>query len=82
MRRAAKKANRKIGHLRLAMVAATTALLVAIGMGVAQVNAPVAGHPCSVPNATAHDAAGRTMRCNPTASGTHGAVVWRHAPGS
>lgn len=80
MRTAAeKKANRKIGYLRLAMVSSATAVLVAIGIGIAHVNAPAAGHACSVPNATARDAAGRTMWCNPTTSGNQG-VIWQHAP--
>lgn len=78
---AQKKANRKIGYLRLAMVSTVTAVLVAIGMGVACLTAPSAGHRCSVPNATARDAAGRTMWCNPTTSGNQG-VVWQYAPAS
>ncbi|MCV7443985.1 hypothetical protein AWB91_03375 [Mycobacterium paraense] len=81
MRTAAeKKANRKLGFLRLAMVSSATAILVALGMGVAYVNTPSAGHPCSVRNATIRDAAGRTMWCNPGADG--GAVVWQYAQAS
>lgn len=76
---AEKKANRRIGYLRLAMVSTVTAVLVAIGMGTAYLNAPAAGHRCSVPNATTRDAHGRTMWCNP--AGAQG-VVWRYAPAS
>ncbi len=82
MRTAAeKKANRKLGYLRLAMVASATAVLIALGMGVAYVNIPSAGHPCSVRNATTRDAAGRTMWCNPATSGGEG-VVWQYASGA
>ena len=82
MRTAAEKnANRKIGYLRLATVSSTTAVLIALGMGVAHTNAPAAGHPCFVRNATTRDAAGRTIWCNPTTSGSQD-VVWRYAPGS
>lgn len=81
MRTAAeKKANRKLGFLRLAMVSSVTAVLVALGMGVAYLNVPSAGHPCSVRNATARDAAGRTMWCNPGADGE--GVVWQYAQAS
>jgi hypothetical protein len=76
-----KKANRKIGFLRLAMVSSATAVLVALGLGVAYLNAPTAGHPCSVRNATARDSAGRVMWCNPTMAASHDAV-WQYAPGS
>jgi hypothetical protein len=79
--KAEKKANRRIGFLRLAMVASTTAVLIALGMGVAYVNAPVEGHRCSVPNATTRDAAGRVMWCNPTTSGSQG-LVWQYPSGS
>ena len=82
MRTAAeKKADRKTVYLRLAMVSATTAVLVGLGMGVAYFNAPSAGQPCSVRNATTHDSAGRTMWCNPTMAASHD-VVWQYAPGS
>ena len=41
MRTAAEKnANRKIGYLRLATISSTTAVLIALGMGVANINAP------------------------------------------
>lgn len=76
-----KRADKKVGYLRLAMVSSTTAVLVALGMGVAYANAPSAGDHCSVRNATAHDAAGRIMWCNPTVSGNHD-VVWQFAPAS
>jgi hypothetical protein len=79
MRTAAEqKADRKIGYLRLAVVTATTAVLVGLGMGIAYANAPSAGDHCSVRNATTHDAAGHIMWCNPTLSGSH-EVVWQHA---
>ncbi|OBF54847.1 hypothetical protein A5787_03625 [Mycobacterium sp. 852002-50816_SCH5313054-b] len=82
MRTAAeKKANRKLGYLRLAMVSSATAVLIALGMGVAYVNTPSAGHPCAVPNATIHDAAGRTMWCGPATSAGEGAV-WQYAQAS
>ncbi len=77
---AEKKANRKLGFLRLAMVSSVTAVLIALGMGVAYVNIPSAGHPCSVRNATTRDAAGRTMWCNPAADGE--VVVWQYAQAS
>jgi hypothetical protein len=75
------RANRKTGYLRLAMVSATTAVLVGLGMGVAYANAPSVGGACSVRNATAHDAAGRTMWCNPTPGGGKQAV-WQYAQAS
>lgn len=78
---AEKKANRKLGFLRLAMVSSATAIIIAIGMAVAYFNLPAAGHPCSVRNATARDAAGRTMWCNPTAEASRDAV-WQYAPGA
>lgn len=77
---AEKKANRKLGFLRLAMVSSATAIIIAIGMAAAYFNLPAAGQPCSVRNATARDAAGRTMWCNPTMAG-HDAV-WQYAPGA
>ncbi|OBI19393.1 hypothetical protein A5712_19370 [Mycobacterium sp. E2327] len=78
---AEKKANRKLGFLRLAMVSSATAIIIAIGMAVAYFNLPAAGHPCSVRNATARDAAGHTMWCNPTTAAGHDAV-WQYAPGA
>ncbi len=81
MRTAAEtKANRKLGFLRLAMVSSATAVLVALGMGVAYVNTPSAGHACSVRNATTRDAAGRTMWCNPGTGGE--GVVRQYAQAS
>jgi hypothetical protein len=79
--KAEKKANRKLGLLRLAMVSSATAIIIAIGMAVAYFNLPAAGHPCSVRNATARDAAGRMMWCNPTMAATRDAV-WQYAPGA
>jgi len=78
---AEKKANRKIGFLRLAMVSSATAVLIALGLVVAYLNTPAAGHPCSVRNATIRDAAGRLMWCNPTMAASHD-TVWQYAPGS
>ena len=77
---AEKKANRKRGFLLLAMVSSATAILIALGMGVAYVNTPSAGQPCSVRNAAIRDAAGRTMWCNPGAGGE--GVVWQYAQAS
>ncbi len=73
--------SKKVGYLRLAMVSATTAVFVGLGMVVAHLNAPAAGQPCSVPNSTTHNSAGRTMWCNPTMTGTHD-TVWQQLPGS
>jgi|GraSoiStandDraft_8_1057269.scaffolds.fasta_scaffold811624_1 hypothetical protein len=78
---AEKKANRKLGYVRLVIVSSTTAVLIALGLGVAYVNAPSAGHPCGAPNATSRDSAGRTMWCNPTMSGNQD-MVWQYASGS
>jgi hypothetical protein len=78
---AEKKANRKIGFLRLAMVSSAAAVLIALGMVVAYLNAPAADHPCSVRNATTRDAAGRLMWCNQTMAASHD-TVWQYAPGS
>ena len=78
---AEKKVNRKIGFLRLAMVSSATAVLIALGLVVAYLNTPAAGHPCSVRNATIRDAAGRLMWCNPTMAASHD-TVWQYAPGS
>lgn len=75
----AKKANRKLGFLRLAMVASTSAIIIAIGMALVYLNLPTVGHPCSVRNATAPDAAGRTMRCTPTMAEGNDAV-WQYVP--
>ncbi|OBG28370.1 hypothetical protein [Mycobacterium sp. 852002-51057_SCH5723018] len=69
--------NKKIGYLRLAMVTATTAVLVALGLGAAYVNMPSAGQVCSVRNATTNDSAGHTMWCNPTESRD---LVWQYRP--
>ncbi len=81
MRTAAEEANGKLRYLRLAMVSSATAVLIALVMGVAYVNTPSPGHPCSVRNATTRDAAGRIMWCNPTTSGGQ-EVVWQYAAGS
>ncbi|OBI46361.1 hypothetical protein A5706_29860 [Mycobacterium sp. E796] len=78
---AEKKADRKLGFLRLAMVSSATAIIIAIGMAIAYFNLPTAGQACSVRNATARDAAGRTMLCNPTMAAGHYAV-WQYAPGA
>lgn len=81
MRNAAdNKANRRLGYLRLAMVSSVTAVLIALGMVVAYINIPSAGHPCSVRNATTRDSAGRTMWCNPGGDGQ--GVVWQYAQAS
>jgi Na+/H+-dicarboxylate symporter len=77
---AEKKAHRKVGYLRLAMVSATTAVLVALGLTVAYFNMPSAGHPCSVRNATTNDSAGRTMWCNPTSTDSRD-LVWQYRAG-
>jgi len=79
MRTMAKKSNRKLGFLRLAMVASASAIIIAIGMAVVYLNLPTVGHPCSVRNTTAPDAAGRTMRCTPTMAEGHDAV-WQYVP--
>ncbi|OBG75566.1 MULTISPECIES: hypothetical protein [unclassified Mycobacterium] len=73
--------DKKIGYARLALVCTVTAVLVALGMGIAYINAPVAGRHCSVRNATARDAAGHVMMCNPSPSGSHD-VVWQYLPGA
>jgi len=78
---AEKKANRKIGFLRLAMVSSATVVLVALGLVVAYLNTPTEGHPCSVRNATARDAAGRVMWCNPTMAAGHD-TVWQYPSSS
>ncbi|MEE6179960.1 hypothetical protein [Mycobacterium sp. 050134] len=75
---ASKRTHRKLGYLRLALVLVPTAVLVLLGIGVAQATAPSAGGPCSVRNATTRDASGHTMWCSPVAGGHH--VVWHHAP--
>jgi hypothetical protein len=78
MRRATDK---RIGYLRLAIVAVMTAGLVGLGIGIGYANRPFEGRSCSVRNATSDDATGRIMRCNPTMNGSHD-VVWQYAPAS
>ena len=56
-------------------------VIVLVGLVVAYLNTPAAGHPCSVRNATIRDAAGRLMWCNPTMAASHD-TVWQYAPGS
>jgi Na+/H+-dicarboxylate symporter len=73
--------NKKIGYLRLAMVFATTAVLVALGLTAAYVNMPAAGQPCSARNATTYDSAGHTMWCHP-ASAESRDLVWQYRPGA
>ncbi|BBX62603.1 hypothetical protein MSAS_17770 [Mycobacterium saskatchewanense] len=75
---ASKRTHRKIGYLRLVLVVVPTAVLVVLGIGVAQATAPAAGQPCTVRNATTRDASGHTMWCNPAAGGHR--MVWHHAP--
>lgn len=75
------KNDKQIGYVRVAMVGAVTAVLAALGLGVAAINTPHAGQHCSLRNATARDATGRTMWCNPPSTGNHD-VVWQYAPGS
>ncbi|MCA2242393.1 MULTISPECIES: hypothetical protein [Mycobacterium] len=74
MRTAADKRtnDRRLGCLRLFLVAAATAGLVGLGIGVAYLNRPAVGRPCSVPNAT-----GGTMSCTPALNGNREAV-WRY----
>lgn len=73
--------DKRIGYLRLAIVAVTTAGLVALGMGIGIAHRPFEGRPCSVRNATSADASGRTLWCNPTMTGNHD-VVWQYASAS
>jgi hypothetical protein len=72
-------ADKRIGCLRLAIVAVTTAGLVGLGIGIGVAHRPFEGRPCSLRNATSSDATGRTMWCNPTMNGNHD-VVWQYAP--
>lgn len=79
MRTAADKRtnDRRLGRLRLFLVAAATAGLVGLGIGVAYLNRPAVGRPCSVPNATVRGATGVTMSCTPALNGNREAV-WRY----
>jgi Na+/H+-dicarboxylate symporter len=73
------KNTKKVGYLRLAMVSATTAVLIALGLTAAYFNMPTAGQVCSVRNATTNDSAGRTMWCNPTSTESRD-LVWQYRP--
>ena len=71
--------DKKIGYFRLAVVSAVIATLVALGLGLIVANKPTAGHPCSIRNATTHDATGHTVSCHPTTARAHD-LVWQLAP--
>ncbi|MCV7117591.1 hypothetical protein [Mycobacterium nebraskense] len=77
----AEKDDKKIGYLRLAIVSAVIAVLIAVGLGLISANKPAAGHPCSMRNATTHDATGHTVSCDRTTASAHD-LVWQLAPAS
>ncbi len=77
----ARTRDRRIGYVRLMLVSITTAGLIGVGVGVASLDRPLAGRPCSVPNATIHDATGFTLSCSPASAGSREAV-WQYAPAS
>jgi hypothetical protein len=77
----ARTRDRRIGYLRLMLISITTAGLIGVGVGVASLDRPLAGRPCSVPNATIHDATGLTMSCSAGPAGSREAV-WQYAPAS
>jgi hypothetical protein len=66
--------DKRIGYLRLAVVAVTTAGLVGLGIGIGYANRPFEGRSCSVRNATSYDATGRIVWCDPTMTGNHDVV--------
>lgn len=73
--------DKRIGYLRLAIVAVTTAGLVGLGVVIGYVNRPFEGGSCSVRNSTSDDATGRIMWCGPAMTGNRD-VVWQYAPAS
>lgn len=63
--------------IRLAIVSSIFAIVVAIGIFFALVNAPSSGQPCSVRHATAQDADGHTMWCDRAMIGQR-QLVWHY----
>jgi hypothetical protein len=52
-------------------------IAVSVASPVAQAQAPSPGDSCTVLHATAEDANGRTLWCNPTMTGNH-SLVWQY----
>ena len=68
-----------MSRLRLLISATALATVAAgsFGAGTAYSQAPAPGDPCPALHATALDANGRTMWCNPTMTGNH-SLVWQY----
>lgn len=73
----ARTRDQRPGYLRLMLVSVTTAGLVGLGVGVASLDRPLVGKPCSVPNVTTHDATSLTLSCDP-ASPEYREAVWQY----
>lgn len=73
--------DKKIGYIRLAIVSAVIAALIALGLGLIAANKPAAGHPCSMPNVTTKDSTGHTVSCDRTTASARD-LVWKFAPAS
>ncbi|MEB3981319.1 hypothetical protein OQ968_08605 [Mycobacterium sp. 663a-19] len=67
----------KLRFAIVATVAAVSAIAVALGTGTARADPPAPGDGCTVLHATAKDANGRMMWCNPTMTGDH-SLVWQY----
>jgi hypothetical protein len=75
----ARTRDQRTGYLRLVLVSATTAALIALGLGIASLDRPLPGRHCSVPTATTHDETGLTLSCSPVSPGDREAV-WQYVP--
>jgi len=66
----------------LAIIAAVSPIAVVAGSSVARADVPGPGQTCAVLHATAQDASGRTMWCNPTMTTDHTTglhtLVWQY----
>jgi hypothetical protein len=61
----------------LAFITAAAPLAMIVSVSSAHAQSPAPGDPCAVLHATAQDASGQTMWCNPMMTGTHG-LVWQY----
>ncbi|MHA7648361.1 hypothetical protein ACX9NE_03195 [Mycobacterium sp. ML4] len=68
---------RRPRYLRRALAGAALPVAFVAASAPAQAQAPSPGDSCTVLHATAQDADGKTMWCNPTMTGTH-SLVWQY----
>ncbi len=72
----------RLSLIMLAMIAAVAPIAVLAGSDVARADVPGAGQNCAVLHATAQDANGRTLWCNPTMTTDHTTgqhiLVWQY----